>query len=242
MPYPIAKLPYGLRCRFTELATPAERYYFQVAAGSKDVCPPQLQPVEFVNYLTFTRIDSALEVTVDVLSKEPFDNDKLFHCNRDLILHKLNETDLTMEVVTSRLQCLYISYFNPTPAFIQKAGNVTRNVKFLSMVGMGSVAPKSICLSTVFTAFPDVEILKIDKLLPTSWMPKLELHQTTKLQTLDMNIRNVDAFIVRRMLAAGYSGNFPTKNSKKGDQNSRTKRMKKTKGISFDEVWLIGAA
>uniref|UniRef100_A0A7E4URG7 F-box domain-containing protein n=1 Tax=Panagrellus redivivus TaxID=6233 RepID=A0A7E4URG7_PANRE len=205
MPFPITKLAYGLRCRLAEITSLTERYNLQVAAGSINICPPQLQPVKAADSVAFWRDDTGFFVDFSDRDGELFDNGSLYQINMILSLIWLNETDLTaMEIITVKPIQLVLCRCITTPTFIQKTASMLRaNVKKLTIIEDGDDIPQDIrckhpvCLSTVFSSFPNIERLSLDNVLPTSWVPNLEPQQTTKLLRLNLlgtvdSIRNLN--------------------------------------------------
>uniref|UniRef100_A0A7E5A1A9 F-box domain-containing protein n=1 Tax=Panagrellus redivivus TaxID=6233 RepID=A0A7E5A1A9_PANRE len=106
MPYPLAKLAYGLRRRLADLATPTERYNLQIAAGNPSICPPKLQLIQqTVKHPWFSRKNGTISVTDDFwawtsqdVMPLSFGRDSLISCNQDFNLQYLNHKDLSSEI------------------------------------------------------------------------------------------------------------------------------------------------
>uniref|UniRef100_A0A7E4ZQM5 FBA_2 domain-containing protein n=1 Tax=Panagrellus redivivus TaxID=6233 RepID=A0A7E4ZQM5_PANRE len=98
MPYPLSKLPYGLRCRLTELTTPVERYNLQIAAGNLSICPLKLQHIQKSCYNPTFSSENGMIVLLDDTTTITFVEDTLIMCENTISMTGLSLEDLTSKV------------------------------------------------------------------------------------------------------------------------------------------------
>uniref|UniRef100_A0A7E4V7Z9 FTH domain-containing protein n=1 Tax=Panagrellus redivivus TaxID=6233 RepID=A0A7E4V7Z9_PANRE len=167
MPYPIAKLAYGLRCRLDELATPSERYCLQEAAGNLSICPPKLQKVR-ENSVRFSYKNGKLLVFNYYNPFRPVFTDQaddLVYCTL-VKLENIRSEDLTSDVL----------------------GHLVLRPQDLRLEEMSVYSSNPLDLFIVLNNFPRLERFYFNGVVSKTWITDILRSQKHKLSFLKVHL------------------------------------------------------
>uniref|UniRef100_A0A7E4V908 FBA_2 domain-containing protein n=1 Tax=Panagrellus redivivus TaxID=6233 RepID=A0A7E4V908_PANRE len=204
MPYPISNLPYGLRCRLSDLSTPVERYNLQIAAGDVSICPPKLQIVqEKLQKLHFGCKDGtafAYKDThyYDYLNAMPIQtvNDNIFIYTG----HKIDLYDLTAEAPKSNifghfvcnahtLSILNCHLSKPFYEMVKVMFQKTLFIDFTSHVPISTIN-----FTDLLTALPNVPIIYSMRCHNSNWVSEILQVKKHSLMRLSLGYDRVEQF------------------------------------------------
>uniref|UniRef100_A0A7E4VYI9 F-box domain-containing protein n=1 Tax=Panagrellus redivivus TaxID=6233 RepID=A0A7E4VYI9_PANRE len=203
MPYPIIKLPYGLRCRLSKLVTPVERYEFQIAAGNAPVCPPKLQLIHgSYGDPRFICNNGTISVYRDY---QAFNTDALVVIDNDILVRFEGRThlrgfelqDLTSEtfghILFDNIVSLFLLNCSISKSFYQTLKTNFPKFKELSIEN-NTNREYTINLKDVLFTLPHLRDLNIACYTSNNWITELLQLENHSLKTFDIYFEQIGQF------------------------------------------------
>uniref|UniRef100_A0A7E4ZRF0 Origin recognition complex subunit 2 n=1 Tax=Panagrellus redivivus TaxID=6233 RepID=A0A7E4ZRF0_PANRE len=208
MPYPIAKLAYGLRRRLAELATPVERYHLQVAAAKVSICPPEKQEVVSPVYLSFQYENENLTLLQWNNNIPSLVNQKakqIYFC-KYCYLTEIDVEDITSELLSNFIFDIIrmnVKDCVVSTAFFYRLSK-KMNVKNMEVITIADNSHPFTNFSDMFSVLPRLTEVYIFAAVATTWMrdilqfPRRKLNMLTIVdpsETFDIDVDLLITFL-----------------------------------------------
>uniref|UniRef100_A0A7E4VST6 FTH domain-containing protein n=1 Tax=Panagrellus redivivus TaxID=6233 RepID=A0A7E4VST6_PANRE len=188
MPYPIAKLAYGLRCRLHELATPVERYKVQIAAGNPAIGSPiQALKKPVGSFVSIKYADNA----VSIFRQEEFDfgNDCPVYRAQELKIKGASLQNLDCALLGHFIyeNSLDMRYCHLSKSFFKKISSqadVASNINLIYLRG-NTNDEYALKFSDLLTVFPNLDDIAANVPIADTWITEIlqfPEHNITKLR------------------------------------------------------------